>query len=351
MLRFDAACTETLPDFPAGALLAITEDNSIVYSPAFAASCHAFSYGSLGYIQMCAECLRMLVYLVIGYVLPALCQQSQQYISKATLEAWPHSKALAPSPEPGKRAGPVGLGHDPGLWVCRQCFRTSWARMCLLEPGAHAAAQPSEACLRCTTSAPLRGTHTERALCAPIAGASDSSDDAQPHAAALTSAAASVLLVQRLPRPPHTAEPPAVILHREAVRSGATLHDEPSAQQRQELAAHLQDHLAPQPGQVAALGSFESCAQHGAPQDTTPRLFADLRSQRWGACVDARAAKEELAQRQGACALVPGPLGPAAAFFYVPAFAHDQALLQRGLAALHDCRRLRLWAGYHESAR
>lgn len=361
VLLFAAASAAACEDFPTGALFCITGSNTIVYAPMLASQCHAFAFGSLGYIQMCMECLRMLVYLVIGYVLPAICQQARQYVTREGLEAWQQGTARSATPGATTCSATLQFGADPGLWACRQCFGSSWHRFCVLRMhGSAAQPQLNELCARCQSDAACHVVHPANALCVPLVRTADDAA-VQPDGACLTSAAAVATLVhtsaiadQRpAPGQPAMGAAPAVLLHRGNVRGGATLHDEPTTQHLQELTAHVQDHLAPQPEQVARVGTFRplrSCScSGGSSAGARAPLFADLRSQHWGACVDANAAMAELAERQGNGALVPGPLGDGGspAFFYVPGFAHSSELLQHGLAALQECQRVRIWAGCH----
>ena len=358
-------------EFPASALIALV-GTTLVYSPALAQECDSFRWGNVGYMQMCIECLRLLTYCVIGYVLPCWCDGGSAFVDVDALGSRPSRKALyaAPSTTNGAQGfTDLSMGLDPGTWALTQCFSSSWHRFCSAsERSSDLGGAP--ACLRCQQQArDLQSatclTRSALSLCCAITAIQE---DVRPVQACLTSAAAPVLLVQSLDAAVqthcgHDAERDtrdssttgrdvAAVLYEPSARFGTRLHDEASAEYVQALQTHLGDHVEPNGCQVRKLGSFRAVrapvqALHGGAGAATGQLHASLRAGHWGATVTPETLQKELAQRQGGQAMVPGPLGSEAAFFVVPALAQSPMLLRAGWNALQQCIQQRTCVDCH----
>ena len=358
--------------FPAAALIAFV-GTTLVYSPALAQECDSFRWGSVGYMQMCIECLRLLTYCIVGYVLPCWCDGSSAFVDVDALGSRPSRKALYAEPSTTNGAQgftDLSMGLDPGTWALAQCFSSSWHRFCSA-PERRGDSGGAPACLRCQQQArDLQSatcfTRSASSLCCAITAIQEES---RPVQACLTSAAAPVLLVQSLDaadqahyghddaeRDTHdgsaTGRDVAVVLYEASARFGTRLHDEAPAEYVQALQTHLGNYAEPSGCQVRKLGSFRAVgasvqALNGGAGADTGQLHASLRAGHWGAGVTPETLQKELAQRQGGQAMVPGPLGSEAAFFVVPALAQSPMLLRAGWNALQQCIQQRTCVDCH----
>jgi hypothetical protein len=366
-LQLRAATADELRAYPAAALIAMA-GLQLVYPPQFASECAAFAWGSVGYIQMCMECLRMLVYLLLGYILPAWLQNLPAFASENYLQALPPEKPLTGAADTGSAGASalmLHIGADPGLWALQQCFECQWQRVCT-PPESSTRPQALQGCLRCAASQPPQPLRTSgstqlQCLAATVVLPPAHTGMAQ---SCCTCAAAPVTVVGRPLEPDGQGSPPnqqasssrttsdmRILVHEDSTRFGTRLHDQASPQWLAQAAEVANDYLAPQRSQIRQLGTFQGLQAGHTDQQQTPssgRAHVDLRSVDWGSCIQEAFLHQQLSERQGRQALVPGPLGAEPAAFVVPAFAQPPALLALGSKALRECVERRIWAGCHQ---
>ena len=332
---------------PAGAPLALVEQH-LMYAPAFAAACGSFVWGSVGYVQMCLECLRLLCYAVLGYVLPAWLLQQESFVAHVAGAAWRAHKPLA-----GKGAvvgAELAMGTDPGLWALRQVFQCSWQRFAAGgDPPLSAAV-----CLQCDPQRPAELRAAFASLRTPIVQANGVPSE---EGACATVLAAPVLVVSGVTacggshdvdRASWELAPGVHAIVHDSARGGARLHDQVPADYRRCLDRCMADAVSLSSEQVAQLGTFRAAdapATESAP--CNDRRHVDLVRGTWGAEMAPVALQRELAARQGVQGIVPGRLSARPAFYLTPTLLCAPSLLAAGCEALQACRRRRIWAGDH----
>lgn len=347
-LHWRAADVAQLHASPSGAPLALVEQ-LLVYPPAFASACGAFVWGSVGYVQMTLECLRLLCYVVLGYVLPAWLLQQDSLVGHVAGGVWRTCKPLA-AIVGDAAAEDLPMGTDPGLWALRQVFRSSWQRFSAAADAPLGAA----ACLRCGPQRPAELRDAAASLRSELLGADGESEAERPHATALP---APVLVVTGAAAAGASRDDshaswelsPGVhaIVH-DSARGGARLHDQVSADYRGCLDRCMRDVVAVDADQVTRLGTFRAAdVLHAEGEQGSGGRHVDLVRGAWGGEVAAGALKRELMTRQGTQGIVPGRLGALPAFYVVPALVCTPTLLAAGCEALQVCLRRRIWAGDH----
>jgi hypothetical protein len=363
LLRCQMACKEQMQEFPAGALVAMA-NQTLLYSPHLAKACSAFTWGSVGYLQLCMECLRVLAYTIVGYVLPSWHARCHSFVDESNAGSWPHTKQLQAARRKGQHSEgarsfeALHVGVDPGLWALAQLFRTSWQRFCTVPEAEPGQARAKQGCQRCAQQALATGlvggaAHAETLCC----GLSVSDRGLERVGVCTTSGPAPVMVVHNVLDDAGVHGSWAggalacVVLLNESSRFGSRMHDQPPEEYLVRMLHCVGDFLEPKGTQVCELGSFRPAMGHSIVDgNVSPAagLHVDLRHGSWGACVRPKSMHEELAQRQGAQALVPGPLSSSRAAFFVPGLAHAPSFLGQGVHAVEQCTRRRIWAGCHQ---
>ena len=410
-LTWECAGPSQLLEFPAGAPVALhgglaTTPLSLTYSPVFAQACHAFAWGSVGYLHMLLHVLRLLCYLVIGHIIPAWhsgrCPWNHDdapvtHKRLAHVPLQPLSQGNRPSARvPPEATAPLHIGIDPGLWVLSQLFRTSWVQVCsepVIGPGSRHA---QRGCLFCSRHAhahsaaggggaggpgTLASPHTaamhepamaETVSCRLVANATASSRQASVAGnACITCTAAPLVVVQPLPgscevevrgsegqaqggavHVLHCGSGAAVV-YPLAGRYGTRMHDNAPQEYAAQLASLLGDYLRPRGNQVRQLGSLLSYPEPhdgrgGGAAGEAAGMHVDLMQGTWGAAVQRAVVNQEVAGRQGWQAMAPGLLGGQRACFVVPALGAPEGMLRAAAGSLAQCQEARLFTGCHQ---
>lgn len=410
-LQWECATPSQLLEFPAGAPLALrgghaTAPLSLTYSPIFANACHAFAWGSVGYLHMLLHVLRLLCYLVVGHIIPAWhsgrCpwNHDDACITHKRLSHSPLQPLSQGRRVPPEATAPLHIGIDPGLWALAQLFRTSWVQVCtepVTAPGGHHALHGCLFCSRHGHAAAAAGSadgtrtleslHTtamhepamaETVSCRLVGNATASSRQASVAGnACVTCTAAPLVVVQPSPgscdvgvhgsegQAPGAAayvlrgDTGAAVTYPLAGRFGTRMHDNAPQEYVAQLVALLGDHLLPRADQIRQLGSLQSLPEpcdgvpgraggcNGSPGGIAG-MHVDLMQGTWGSAVQRAVVEEEVAMRQGRQAMAPGLLGGERACFAVPALGAPEALLRSAAGSLAQCQEARLFTGCHQ---
>eukprot|EP00892_Ulva_mutabilis_P003342 jgi/Ulvmu1/137/UM001_0141.1 len=409
-LTWECASPSHLLEFPAGTPVALHGGDaatplSLTYSPFFSNACHAFAWGSVGYLHMLLHVLRLLCYLVVGHIIPAWhsgrcpwnhddAPITHKRLAHAPLQ--PLSQGARPSIRVHPEAtAPLHIGIDPGLWALSQLFRTSWVQVCaepVTAPGSQHAQRGCLFCIRHARTVPgaagdggtLAAPHTaamhepamaETVSCRLVANATASSRQASVAGnACITCAAAPLIVVQPAPGSAGVgvrgsegrstggavhvmhSDTCAAVCYPSAGRFSTRMHDNAPHEYVTQLVSLLGDHLQPRADQVRQLGSLQSFpeADGGRPGGAASGagdaagMHVDLMQGTWGAAVQRAVVNQEVAGRQGKQAVAPGLLGGRRACFVLPALGAPESLLRVAAGCLAQCQEARLFTGCHQ---
>lgn len=328
-LCWQLASTSQLREFPAGAVAALSSRGGlqsrspvILCSPFFVNACHSFAWGTIGYIHMLLECQRLICYLLIGHVLPAVHSGSSSWDAEASSGSCPPGRRskllmLPHTAAHGEQAAhctqELHIGLDPGLWALSQLFHCTWAHACsppVTMPSQNGPQHARQGCLFCADAlrkqnrqAPetLATAHSEgmtapamaeTTSCRILRSPKSSSGECSIVQACITCTAAPLLVAEVPasvpPNHPSLAQPSgasmqhqlgsgirikappgpnnaqscgathAAVVWPEGGRFGTRLHDVAPQEHVIQLLHVLRDHLEPHSDQVRGLGSFRS---------------------------------------------------------------------------------------------